>query len=312
MNFDGPDFLIFYALLSCLILATAQWIKIQLTPRDTELREALSHLSAYEIAALVGKRSDVVKTAIVSLIQQDFATAYSRLMTVSIKVSEEKITHPVEKEVAEAIVNGDNSSYKKTRLLLIDTMCQQASSSGNIANVRSWFICRFFSMLPVLALLLLGIAKILVGLSRDKPVGYLSLMCIFVTFWLLQLFFSPKKVERSRILQIISDRHRQSCYEDYKDPRILIGFAGLGSTALTGHERFNAYRDLLAPPPRSISVPKAVLRTAAALLVAEEVLVAAMAAVVVTAVAVVMVVMVVAADVVAAVVARITRLYQSH
>jgi hypothetical protein len=115
--------------------------------------------------------------------------------------------------------------------------------------------------IPVFALLLLGISKILVGMSRGKPVGFLVVLCIITAIigWcFLQVPVQQRSRYGDRILAKLRTQHanlRRAKASDSleAEPQLALAFALFGAVILKGSPLANLTRDLYASPSSSYS-----------------------------------------------------------
>jgi hypothetical protein len=115
--------------------------------------------------------------------------------------------------------------------------------------------------IPVFALLLLGISKILVGMSRGKPVGFLVVLC-FITAIIGWCFLQVPVQQRSRygdrILAKLRTQHAnlrtaKATNSLEAEPQLALAFALFGAVILKGSPLANLTRDLYAPLSSSYS-----------------------------------------------------------
>ncbi len=120
------------------------------------------------------------------------------------------------------------------------------------------FKARVYPTLLVVALLGLGMAKIVVGVSRDKPVGFLIMLCFILVLVAMQLF-EGKSFRRpwgnrtrfgDRALTVMRDRHQRPTSVDDHDPQLPMLIALFGVQILAGSS-LTDLRTLLMPTPSS-------------------------------------------------------------
>lgn len=243
LDFNGPTFLLFYTLLSCLILCLSSWIRKSLASSATvSLSDSFKQLSPYELAARYTGERHTVRTAALSLIQQGFVEIKPDQEKLALKAPIESVANPIEREVAERI---DEHTRKGTLYMdapLVSELCARARtristdsiSHTSVFETDSIVYANLFASLPILALLCLGIAKIGVGLNRDQPVGYLTLICIFILLYSLGKFASESHPASgsSDEAKMVCNIYRGSANREGQDSSILREFALRGNTSL--------------------------------------------------------------------------------
>jgi uncharacterized protein (TIGR04222 family) len=98
----------------------------------------------------------------------------------------------------------------------------------------------------IAALIGLGVAKILVGISRGKPVGFLYMMCLALAIVGLSFWLTPTHRSRygERILQYLRSRV-PSTVVSHTDPQLPLVFALLGMAILP--DDFADLKNVFAP-----------------------------------------------------------------
>ncbi|HEY9908433.1 MAG TPA: TIGR04222 domain-containing membrane protein, partial [Thermosynechococcaceae cyanobacterium] len=235
LNFTGPEFLTFYIVLIVVGLPLAFWLRNYLRQPDGDPRRPFLKLNDYETAYLAGGAGRVVDTAIASLVQQRSVKVLpSGILSLEQSVNPSRSF--VEKSVA-AEIEGDQplwqiqqTAEKKTgsirdRLVQLGLVLTQAQAQK----------ARLYPILLLLTLLGLGVAKIAVGLSREKPVSFLIFLCFVVTVWGLGLFKALPQRTRygDRVLADLRDRFQRSNISS-DDPQLPLLFALFGPEILVG------------------------------------------------------------------------------
>jgi uncharacterized membrane protein YgcG len=121
---------------------------------------------------------------------------------------------------------------------------------------RAWR-AQMLPTLPILAVLLLGLAKILVGLSRGKSVGFLLVLCV-LTVIIVVHFVRKRPYRRSRWGDLMLDhlRHQNEALRltgtrraaDLEGHDLALALALFGTGILAGGP-LNDLSTALAPPP---------------------------------------------------------------
>jgi uncharacterized protein (TIGR04222 family) len=197
LNYTGSEFLSFYFQLSILVIFLAYCLRYYLRlPSNTPIQTP-RNLDPYEVAYFVDGERRVVDTAIASLFQRNHITIEPKQRRLDWTGPIEDLAHPVEQEVAKAIqLYGFIDSIPKSNYYSSSTIRDRLQNWDLLVKPQQAFIAKLYPTLLIACLLGLGIAKILIGLSRGKPVGFLIVMCVIIA--IAGLFFSQKKIHRSR------------------------------------------------------------------------------------------------------------------
>lgn len=197
LNYNGSEFLSFYFQLSILVILLACGLRYYLRLPSESPMQPPNNLDAYEVAYLVDGNKRVFDTAIASLFQKGYITIESKLRRIYWTGSIEKLSHPIEKAVAEMLQSYTYiDSIPKSKLSATQAIRDRLQNWDLLVKPQQAFIAKIYPSILIACLLGLGIAKILVGLSRGKPVGILIAMCVIVA--IIGLVFSQKAVHRSR------------------------------------------------------------------------------------------------------------------
>ncbi|MEO0476958.1 MAG: TIGR04222 domain-containing membrane protein [Planctomycetota bacterium] len=195
LDMRGPDFLgLFVALTACAFIASliVAYVLPRLLWHDGAGRagELAKGLSAFEAAYLVGGLQRLMETAVTSLYQQKSITANSQ-GSLSVKSAPQSVTDEVESDVYAAIrARGQRADIKKAAAFRGVVIKDRLVREGMLLSFGQRVIAKLLTAFPFAVVLLLGLAKINVGISRDKPVAFLVILCLLsvvVAFFILKL-----------------------------------------------------------------------------------------------------------------------------
>ncbi|MEO5715565.1 MAG: TIGR04222 domain-containing membrane protein [Luteolibacter sp.] len=198
LDWKGPQFLIFYlvALVICVV-----WSFIR-------ARQAMSGFQVsdqgmppltnpYEIAYLAGGAPRVVQLVVVRLVSEDLLE-WKKSGSVQGLVSSAKVA-PTDLNEVERMVLKSAGSFGKTGMQLRNVADAITGPLGQIERRLAILGLRptasegsgagFKAALPLLFLMGIGIAKLCIGLSREKPVLFLVFL-LFLSFILLMVIVS--------------------------------------------------------------------------------------------------------------------------
>jgi uncharacterized protein (TIGR04222 family) len=210
LNFTGEEFLTFYFVLSIVVVFLASCLRYYLRlPDGNPIKQPVS-LDPYEVAYLAKGEKRVVDTAIVNLVQKEYVTVQLDQRILNLNGSVEELSHPVERAVVNAIASdGCIDRVPSAVAQAIDTIRDRLRHLGLLVSQNQSSKAQTYPALLIVFLLELGMAKILVGISRGEPVGYFELMmCIVIAiigfcFW---EFPAHRSRYGERVLQYIRIR----------------------------------------------------------------------------------------------------------
>ena len=180
LDLPGREFLVYYffiAIAAFIVAAVLRWSLRQ--PADEAAMPP--PLSSCDVAYLAGGKKLAVNAAVARLVHEKGLTLDYLTERLKVQGQLPRDAQPLEKavycEVAEDSdrklaelydATADQADAIQTRLEELGLLV----SSGQAAVVRIW------PMLVIAAVLALGIAKLAVGVQRDKPVGFLIALMV--------------------------------------------------------------------------------------------------------------------------------------
>lgn len=249
LDFTGGQFLAFYLLLSIIVFFLASRLRNYLRLPDNNLGQRPS-LNTYETAYLAGGKDRVVDTAIATLFQKESITTESGKRTLTLKESKENFSDPVEQEVAKAIaLDGKIERVRSlvSSTIVIERIGDRLRQLGLLVTENQSRKAQTYPAILFACLLGLGFAKIVVGISRGKPVSFLIVMCFIIA--IIGLCFWKIPVERSRYGdRIFQDLHTRIhlTIVSHTDPQLPLAFALLG-IAILPNEMFADLKQVFTP-----------------------------------------------------------------
>ncbi|AGA30603.1 TIGR04222 domain-containing membrane protein [Singulisphaera acidiphila] len=262
LNMPGPQFLLLYLFLLAGAVAmtmTLRWLSR--SPSEGQDLENLN-LDPYEVAYLTGGEESAADAALASLVQRGAVTVNPAGRTIHAKstMTMPHGLHPLERAVAP-----DPAAKEFGRTIVtarqaakpaLEAIRNRLDMLGLLMNHEPVWGAPLWRTLPILAVLLLGLAKIKVGLSRDKPITFLLFLCL-VTMR-IEIGFVCGRPHRSRwgdhvlkhlrrqngALQLTGSRRAA----DLVGHDLAMAVALFGTGVLVGGP-LNDLRAALAPPP---------------------------------------------------------------
>ncbi|MFN7920578.1 MAG: TIGR04222 domain-containing membrane protein [Bryobacteraceae bacterium] len=195
LEFRGPEFLLFYGVLATAIIMAVWWLNRQLgsdlTPGEVDITDP------YEIAYLRGGRNEVIRVAVVKLVQSKILRVVdSKTVVIDDPAGGRALSNPLEREIAKLFsspmephkafaqmqIRDQTNTYER-RLVRKGLLLDDEMTSSRTR--RAW----------VAALVLWGLAgaKILIGMSRNRPVSFLVGMLVISTCALLIVSFTRRR-----------------------------------------------------------------------------------------------------------------------
>jgi uncharacterized protein (TIGR04222 family) len=243
LDWDGTSFLKLFGLLA--IGALIWGIRTRRGP-EMEGTTGGAALSPYEAAYLTGGAPRVVDAAVAELLARGAATWEPSTQTVQVSsttglpapldvVARQLQSTPDPKRALPLIENSLSPMMQTLRLRGLVNDEDQTRERGRRAAM------------PAFLLLGLGVTKIVVGIVRDRPVGFLILLCIAVLIMAVVFLRSAARVSRAG--QDALRRARSDHAAAMRAPRqqdMAIAVALLGTAALAG-TAYAAYHDWRQP-----------------------------------------------------------------
>jgi uncharacterized protein (TIGR04222 family) len=233
LDWTGPAFLVlFLALMVASTLFAAAWRRAAV---ETGRGDQVHELDPSAMAMLAGGEARVVERAVGELLTRGVARfdASSRRLAVT------EVPHDLDdsaRDIAEALrCDGDVGTVLTRCRTVLDRLRGQLVQRGLWLDAQTASRIALRSTLAPGLVLALGIAKIAVGLSRDRPVALLVVLCLLLAA--VTLGFALKRPSRSRsgdrVLAELTRRHARAM----RAPRAgewPIALALVGSSVLAG------------------------------------------------------------------------------
>jgi len=206
LDLRGPEFLIFYVVMGIAALAWLEYSRRRNETGDVPRKVELS--DPYMIAYLRGGTNEAARVASVALIDRGLLKVGDDDETLRSKRRVHGLEPAIEQEIADLF-----RSARPATDLFTDPAVRQVCEPYDQELTRLGLLpdaptrsARRRRLAPVLALMLaLATAKIYVGLTRHRPVGFLILLTIAFTLLALKLY-NPRRTGRGSAL--IADLRR--------------------------------------------------------------------------------------------------------
>jgi uncharacterized protein (TIGR04222 family) len=249
LEFVGSDFLAFYV--ATIVVVTFLAAKLRSSLRFPSGKPGQTvQLDPYETAYLAKGPSHLVDAVITNLAHRKQVEIDTTARQVK-PMPSATATHPLEQAALQAIATG--SSLARVRSLLsTDQVRDRLIELGLLVKPQQAFLARLYPTLMIAGVLGLGAAKILVGLSRGKPIGFLVVL-VGITAIIGLCFCAAIANNRSRFgdrtlaqLEKAARQHSKTAIQ--ADPQLMMmAFALFGVTAIAG-SGLGDLEKLLNPP----------------------------------------------------------------
>jgi uncharacterized protein (TIGR04222 family) len=175
----GPEFLKLYALLMAGGCIAAGLLRRLLRGPGGEPDAFDLQLDPYDAAYLNGGADAAITAAVATLLHRgDLKLRVGSLLErTGIQVPHG--LHPVERAVFSNVSDSTTTSPPRLREIVRPYITSPTLEARELIVPESRKpLIRFATLLPMLAVLTIGTMKIMVGLSRNRPVGFLVMLCL--------------------------------------------------------------------------------------------------------------------------------------
>src|SRR5262249_11964835 len=174
----GPEFLLFYFCFSLVVIVAIVYLRRRAESGDAP---RIDLGDPYLIAYLRGGENEALRVAVISLVDRGLLEMDDQLIRRADHVTDEMASHPIEYEVLKKFGAPDEAAsvFKDASLKSAFQPYHEKLENARLmpdATVRRDRKMRL--LLALMALGVVGVIKIQIGLSREKPVGFLIVMMI--------------------------------------------------------------------------------------------------------------------------------------
>jgi len=256
LNLNASDFLMFYGLLSVIVIYASSQIRDYLRLPNADPSQTYIKLSPYEVAYLVDGDRRVFESAIASLFHKKHISVDAQNRTLVFHGTLNDLSDPIEKVFAKA-VQSDPEMYYRRRLKGFqniqygsDVIKDRLVRLGLLLSPSQNFKAKLYPNLLVAALLILGITRIVLGILRNRPVGILMTMVVllYLSASLLQTISSPRSRFGDRMLRYLQANQGQS--KNNSQVALMVALSGVLAMM---DDQFVDLRQFFYPPSSSSS-----------------------------------------------------------
>lgn len=241
LDFDGPTFLVFFIA----VIAAAGFV-VYLIRRHLYVDSGRNaSLDTWSAAYLAGGTPRVVDAAVASLIANGHAKWNRRKHRVDITRANIDNGYPLDEIVRAAAVDGRLRRIVKRVDPPLRRIRDALRASGLLLGNGQRWLFGLYCALPFAAVTALGIAKVSIGIARDRPVAILVVLTFLTGAATVLLFTSRPERSRAgeRTLAELGRRyaHARRAPRD-NDIAIAVALAGTAVLAGTAYADFHEFR----------------------------------------------------------------------
>ena len=265
LDLPGPQFLLVFGVLAIAGFVLSAVLRKRAGPQSSDAGP--TSLDPFEVAHLAGGEPLALNTALASLYRRDLIAVDREAGTMTVRDGQSLPfdLHPVEREAFDTIKRfgtADAAGVKvvATGMPSLTALDARLRSLGLRFRPGEYASYGLRAAVPIVAVIVLGGIKILMGLQRGYPV---SILVVFVVVTLLValwvMFSAPQRTRRGE--QVLKDvRHRHAALESTAKtaptalgaPQLAMAFALFGPAVLIGSQ-FDPLRNIITPPGTSSS-----------------------------------------------------------
>lgn len=223
LGLKGPEFLAMYTLVG--IIAVVAAMVVRYICRDDSPVSDSRELTPTEIACLAGGTPGVLRACLASLIAHKrlkFDTSHlqakswwSSRQTAPKLISTDSPVHnasAVEKSMLERAA-GMPVTIKDVLdagLPAAEKIHDDLTNRGWLESAETFVSARWWPLLPLAVVWLLGASKVIVGLERNRPVGFLIAMLVALLIVMLLFWRQPLRTKRgNELFNTLKERHQR-------------------------------------------------------------------------------------------------------
>ncbi|WP_416666379.1 TIGR04222 domain-containing membrane protein [Egbenema bharatensis] len=254
LNYNGPTFLGFYIGLIILASLIAFGLRrVLLSQIEPDPAQNYPNLNEYELAYLAGGANQAIHAVLASLLHRGHLqlSPLNQIQATHLPLEQGQ---PIEQEVLQAIHHSPRSESSAHQICLTaasrtKAIAHRLTRFGLLYDPQKTDKVRWLPFSIMVLVFLLGVAKILVGISRNRPTGNLTFLCFVVlAIGFFMLSVPHCTAYGDRLLQTMRGRHHslKSSRSNPSEQQLILAFALFGSSALIGSS-LNPFHELITP-----------------------------------------------------------------
>ncbi|HKP85250.1 MAG TPA: TIGR04222 domain-containing membrane protein [Blastocatellia bacterium] len=265
LDLSGPQFLLFYVVTLVIAILIATLMRRRLIRSNEDFGVRRITVDPYEAAYLRGGAQQAIDTAIAMLVQSKVLQVSKTDGRLSISGNLPAGAHKLEQTVFKAVDSKSGrkiSDIRSSVLPSVEPIAARLKTLGLVLSDERWEVAGKGPALAVAMVLLLGIIKIAVGVSRGRPVGILVFLCILTAIIALAFFKARPLLTKlgKRVLGQLKDENAALEMTARTEPQrlasgdVALALGLFGITALAfPDDSWADLRRTLVPPSSSSS-----------------------------------------------------------
>lgn len=196
LDLPGPAFLALYLILAICGLVVAILFRRFLVAVGEDSALPMMRFDAYEAAYLSGGDDAALDTAIAMLVQRQALKAEGASRSLAVNGPLPRNAHAIEQAVYNAVTPSPRSvlNVRAAARWSVEQVGERLTAMGLILTDARWAAARTIPALIMAAVMVLGILKISVGISRHRPVAFLVILTIITAIVVLIFFFARPRL----------------------------------------------------------------------------------------------------------------------
>ena len=193
-DLTGPEFLAVYTVVAAVACFLAFILRRSAAGSYPRAPVPATKLDPYDAAYLGGGAKVATETAIASLIRSKALLLSLVDNTLSAIPGSKLFSHPFEQTVYRIVESGGATTVKDIRLkaaAATEKIATRLESLGLVVDNERSIRARTLPVILMSMVLLFGAIKILIGFWRDRPVGFLFVMCAITALIAFLFYKSP-------------------------------------------------------------------------------------------------------------------------
>jgi uncharacterized protein (TIGR04222 family) len=270
LDLTGPEFLPLYLILAGMalvcgiglrLLASMPWSPLtsfSSLARRAKVSEGLQ-LDPYEVAYLAGGETLAVHAAIAVLVHTSYLSVDTTTRRLHRTKEPEADRHPLEEAVFTFVGPDQGSTVKEIEgnvRRIVSQSSARPRALGLILSEDQAMLARLLTTAPLVLVLLLGVAKVFVGISRGKSTEFLVFLCIGTAILAFLIFkWKPLRTVRGTFaLSKLKEKNTALSYTSRREPgRLahddLVLALGLFGMAVLASGPLQDLQRVIHPPP---------------------------------------------------------------
>ncbi len=215
LNLDGPTFLQLYLVVLGGCTLAAFLLRSAMRPAAGPLDTRTSALHPAEVAYLAGGDRQAVQAAIAGLAHRDLIACDEKNRTIWTKAPARTDVDSFDRRL-HGLLGGQPHSFEAVHTMARPVLASIRSNLEQLGLLESGDVRARVGMASAVVMLtavVLGVAKISVGVSRGRPVSFLVILTIIATYAAFSFLMNPPRRSRTGDEMLRSLRKRYAALE---------------------------------------------------------------------------------------------------